>query len=115
MNTDSDTQKRLAAMQQAVAQLEVEQSLLQRRTTHLEKKIERLRTERQHLRETLTQVGLWAGIRTGGFIYHVNMIHMNDYSTFVFCHHQVELERGKLRHQLSLSEAGIQVIHFHFV
>ncbi len=49
-------QGRLSAMQRAVAQLEVEQNLLQKKNSHLERKIERLRTERQHLRETLTQV-----------------------------------------------------------
>lgn len=61
LDTESAVHGRLSAMQQAVAQLEVQQNLLEKKNSHLEKKIERLRTERQHLRETLTQVELERG------------------------------------------------------
>lgn len=61
VETDLAVQGRLSAMQRAVAQLEVEQNLLQKKNNHLERKTERLRTERQHLRETLTQVELERG------------------------------------------------------
>lgn len=41
----------------------------------------------------------------GTIYYDVSMINVPT----VFGHHQVELERGKLRHQLSRSEAGVLV------
>uniref|UniRef100_A0A4W4H5B0 Si:dkey-230p4.1 n=1 Tax=Electrophorus electricus TaxID=8005 RepID=A0A4W4H5B0_ELEEL len=52
----SAAEERLCAMQRAVAQLELQQRELQQRNRHLEQHIQRLKTERQHLRDTLKQV-----------------------------------------------------------
>ncbi|KAK6309482.1 hypothetical protein J4Q44_G00193630 [Coregonus suidteri] len=53
---DPVIQERLSVLQRAVAQLEITNRRLQRRNTQLEQRTDRLKTERKHLREMLTQV-----------------------------------------------------------
>ena len=53
---DPVVQERLSVLQRAVAQLEIDHRRLQRRNTQLEQRTDRLKTERKHLREMLTQV-----------------------------------------------------------
>ncbi|XP_064817656.1 centrosome-associated protein CEP250-like [Oncorhynchus masou masou] len=52
---DPLVQERLSVLQRAVAQLEIDHRRLQRRNTLLEQRTDRLKTERKHLREMLTQ------------------------------------------------------------
>lgn len=96
---------RLVVLQRLVAELELDQKRLNQKNSHLENQKEKLKRDRNILRDTLRQVYAQTDR-------HIHTHTVTDIYTHCFCVFQVEEERSRFRQQL-MDGSRSQVTHRH--